>query len=99
MPVLKHITDATGKVLLLRTFLGEKEEIYTIPSPVFNYKDTHIKYTNQYAFRDVLGCIESWGFKTRLYRDEYTDSIPRLVDGAMRTFYVVFAQRLDNGNK
>ena len=94
MPVLKHIADAATGVLLLRTFLGENEDIYTIPSPVAHYRNTHIKYINQYAFRDVLDFLEASGFKARVYRDEYTDSIPQLVDGTVRTFYVIFAKRL-----
>ena len=94
MPALQHLVDGAERILILRTFLGDIEHIHTIPSPVPEYKDTHRKYNNQYSFKDVLGYIEGRGFKTRVYRDEYTDSMPQFVDGVVRTFYVVYAEKL-----
>ncbi len=94
MPALKHLVDGAGRILMLRTFLGGVEHIHTIPSPVPQFKETYKKYNNQYSFKDVLGYIEGRGFKTRVYRDDYTDSIPQFVDGVVRTFYVVYAERL-----
>lgn len=94
MPALQHMVDGTERIIVLRTFLRDVEDILTIPSPVLQYRDTHRKYSNQYSFKDVLGYIESRGFKTRVYRDEYTDSMPQFVDGVVRTFYVVYAEKL-----
>lgn len=94
MPALQHLVDGAKRILMLRTFLGNVEHIHTIPSPVPEYRDTRRKYNNQYAFEDVLGYIEGKGFKTRVYRDEYTDSIPQFVDGVMRTFYFVYGEKL-----
>lgn len=94
MPALQHLVAATGKILMLRTFLGTDEQIHTVSSPVPEFNEVR-KNTNQYAFRDVLGYSDSQSFRTRVYRDEYTDSMPQYVDRAMRTFYVVQAERID----
>jgi SAM-dependent methyltransferase len=94
MPALKHLVDATGAILLLRTFLGPEEQIHSIPSHVPGFAEVH-KQNNQYAFKEVLGYIAGRSFRTRVYRDEYTDSMPQYVDQAMRTFYVVKAERID----
>lgn len=94
MPTLQHLVDGAKRILMLRMFLGDSEHIYTIPSPVPVYRNTHRKHNNQYSFKDVLGFIEGKGFKTRVYRDEYTDSMPQFVDGVVRTFYVVYAEKL-----
>jgi SAM-dependent methyltransferase len=94
MPALQHLVEATRKILLLRTFLGLVEHINAIPSPVPEFPDVK-KHTNQYAFTDVLGYITSCSFRTRVYRDEYTDSMPQYVDQVMRTFYVVQAESID----
>ena len=67
-----------------------------INSPVQPRRKNPRKHTNQYAFKDVLGYIESRGFKTRTYRDQYTDSIPQYVDGAVRTFCVVYSEKIDS---
>ncbi|MDP7525384.1 MAG: class I SAM-dependent methyltransferase [Dehalococcoidales bacterium] len=93
MPALRHLVDSTGRILLLRTFLGETEHIYSIPSPVLEYRDTHRKHYNQYSFDDMLSYIEGRGFKTRVFRDEYTDSMPQFMDGVTRAFYVVHAEK------
>lgn len=93
MPALQHLVDAANRILILRTWLGEVEHIYSIPSPVAQYKSTHRKHDNQYSFKDVLGYIQGRGFKTRVYRDEYTDSMPQFLDGVVRTFYIVRAEK------
>ena len=93
MPALKHLADGARKTFLLRTFLGDSEQIHSIPSPVSEYQTTHRKYNNRYSFRAVLGYLESLGFRTRVLRDRYTDSAPQWVDGAVRTFYIVEAHR------
>ena len=97
MPALKHLADGARKTLLLRTFLGDSEQIHSVPSPVSEYRTTHRKYNNRYSFRAVLGYLESLGFRTRVLRDRYTDSAPQWVDGVVRTFYVVEAQRNGGG--
>jgi len=98
MPSLQNLVDGALRTIVLRTFLGNVEHIYTISSPVPHHRETHKKYNNQYSFRDVLGYIEGRGFKTRVYRDEYTDGMPQLVDGVVRTFYVVCARKQSNGS-
>jgi SAM-dependent methyltransferase len=98
MPALKHLVDATGEILLLRTFLGPEEHIHSLPSHLPEFPDVQ-KSNNQYAFRDVLGYIESRSLRTRVYRDEYTDSMPQYVDRAIRTFYVVMAERIEPGTQ
>lgn len=91
LPALDNLINATKQILILRTFLGETEHIHCIPSPVAKYRKTHRKYTNQYSLKEVLTHIEASKFQTRVYRDEYTDSMPQLVDGAIRTFYIIYA--------
>lgn len=95
MPGLQHLVEGAEKILMLRTFLGDIEQIHTIPSPVPEYRDTYQKYTIQYSFKDVLGYIEGKKFKTRVYRDEYTDSMPQFIDRVVRTFYVIYAEKLE----
>ena len=97
MPALKHLADGARKTLLLRTFLGESEQIHSIPSPVAEYRTTHRKFNNRYSFPTVLGYLESRGLQTRVVRDRYTDSAPQWVDSVVRTFYVVEAQRSGGG--
>ena len=97
MPALKHLADSALRTFLLRTFLGESEQIHSIPSPVSEYRATHFKYNNQYGFSAVLGYLESRGFQTRVLRDRYTESAPQWVDGVIRSFYVVEAHRDGGG--
>ncbi len=92
MPALQHLVDVAENVLLIRTFLGEIPEQYSISSKIPGHSETHRKYYNQYSFKDVLGYIEERGFSTRVYRDEYTDGMPAFLDGAIRTFYIVCAE-------
>ena len=92
-PALQHLADAAQRILMLRASLGEHEEIHTIPSPVPEYRDSCRKHNNQYSFKDVLAYLQEKGFRTRLYRDNYTDSLPGCVDGTVRTFYIVYAEK------
>ena len=92
-PTLGNLVSGAERTLMLRTFLGAVEHIHCIPSPVPEHRDTHQKYNNQYSFKDVLGYIEGRGFNTRVYRDQYTDSMPQFVDGVERTFYIVYGEK------
>ncbi|KAF0135217.1 MAG: hypothetical protein FD145_43 [Candidatus Saganbacteria bacterium] len=93
MPTLKHLTDAARHHILLRTFLGEREEIYSISSPISQYEKTHKKYYNQYSFKNVLSYLNQRGFKVRVCRDEFTDSMPQFLDGVIRTFFIIYATK------
>lgn len=93
MPALKNLVEMTQRILVLRTFLGEIEHLHKIPSPVQAYRTTHDKHNNQYAFKDVLGYLAQEGFHSKIYRDEYTDSLPQWVDQVVRTFYVIYAEK------
>jgi SAM-dependent methyltransferase len=92
-PALENVIACAGRVILMRTFLGEVEQIRTVPSPKPAFADTVRKFSNQYAFLDVFKTLERHGFMGELIRDRYTDSLPRFVDGSMRTFYFVKATR------
>lgn len=72
-PALDRPPAAAERQLVLRTFLGEREELHAVPSPVREFAAA--------------------GFTARVARDECTDSLPRLVDEAVRTFYVAVAER------
>lgn len=93
MPALRHLVDAARRVVVLRSFFGDCDDIHFIPSPVAEFRTTHRKYTNQYALRSVLEYLDSQGLRTKVYRDAATDSIPQLVDRALRTFYVVYGEK------
>jgi SAM-dependent methyltransferase len=94
-PALDNVIACAGRVLLLRTFLGDVQQIHTVPSPKPAFADTVRKFSNQYAFIDVFKILERHGFAGELIRDRYTDSLPRYVDGSMRTFYFVKATRIE----
>lgn len=81
--VLQNLMDATRERLVIRTFLGEKQDLYT---------DSVGLRVNQYSFEGLLGTLDPT-FETKVYRDRYTDSIPQYVGGVMRTFYIVSARR------
>lgn len=94
LPSLANIAATVGGQLFLRTFLGETDEIRSIASPVPEFSATHRKHSNRYAFGGVLGWLGENGFKVKTVRDEYTDSMPYWIDGAVRTFYIVVAERV-----
>jgi len=84
---LRYMTDAVKRFIILRTFLGEKEDIaYNIAS------NKELAYVNQYAFQDILGYLAGRGFAVTVHRDRYTQSIPQLQNGVIRTFYIVFGE-------
>lgn len=93
-PAFDNVLASAGSTILLRTWLGELEQINTVPSPKPAFADTVRKFSNQYAFTDVFRMLDRNGFAGTVIRDRYTDSLPRYVDGAMRTFYFVKATRL-----
>jgi SAM-dependent methyltransferase len=93
LPTLKHIADAAEKVFVLRTFLAHEEEIVKLPSPVHEWRDVASKYNNAYEFSAILRALHDLNFQTTIHRDRYTDSLPYLVDGLARTFYVLVSQR------
>ncbi|HEU5240096.1 MAG TPA: class I SAM-dependent methyltransferase [Pyrinomonadaceae bacterium] len=92
-PALDNLIASARKVVLIRTFLGESEQIRTVPSPKPAFADTVRKFSNQYSFLDVFETLERHGFEGEIIRDRYTDSLPRYVDGSMRAFYFVKAKR------
>ncbi|MDI6777353.1 MAG: class I SAM-dependent methyltransferase [Syntrophales bacterium] len=92
-PALDYMVASASKVLYLRTFLGETSQLYSIESPVSEFADQYRKHVNQYAFDDIFRHLGEQGFRVKAYRDEYTDSMPYLIDGAVRTFYVTLAVR------
>lgn len=88
-PGLKYLAEGAGHILVLRTFLGHQEQIaYRITATGERF------HVNRYAFRDVLGYLAGKGFAVKVHRDRHTDSIPQFLDGWMRTFYVIFAERV-----
>jgi SAM-dependent methyltransferase len=93
LPALKHMADAAGTVFVLRTFLSPAEEIVCLPSPLRTRPQESYKYNNAYAFTDVLRALHDLDFRTTVRRDAFTDSLPHLVDGLVRTFYILVAER------
>ena len=92
-PALDNLLASTGKVALLRLFLGEQHETRTVPAPKAEFSATIRKFSNQYSFAEVYETLEKNGFSGTVIRDDYTDSLPRFVNGAPRTFYFVKATR------
>lgn len=93
MPALGNLAGAAQKVLVLRTFLAQEEEVLKLPSPVKEHRSTAFKYSNQYSFAGILRALHKLGFSTVVHPDRYTQSMPHLVDGQARTFYVLVATR------
>lgn len=93
LPALQYMADAARKVFVLRTFLGQGEEIVKLPSPVREFRDTAFKHNNQYSFAGILQALHKRNFKTTVHPDRFTQSMPHLVDGLARTFYVLVAER------
>lgn len=93
LPTLQYMADTANKVFVLRTFLGQTEEIVKLPSPVKEFRDTAFKYNNQYSFVDILRTLHKLNFKTTVHPDRFTQGMPHLVDGLARTFYVLVAER------
>lgn len=92
-PALENILESTGKTLLLRTFLGDRQEIHTVRSPKPEFAESVRKFSNQYSFGDVFRTLSAHGFSGSIHRDRYSDSMPCYVDGGVRTFYFVKAVR------
>ena len=92
-PGLTNIAASCGRVLLLRTFLGPDQDLYDRPAPNPAFQNTHRKHSNQYASAEVCHRLEQLGFTTKVIRDRHTESLPRLVDGVFRTFYIIRAER------
>jgi SAM-dependent methyltransferase len=92
-PALEYMGASASKVLYLRTFLGETSQLYSIPSSVSEFAKEYRKHVNRYAFDDIFRYLGEQGYRVKVYRDEYTDSMPYLIDGAVRTFYVILAVR------
>jgi len=80
---LENLIEATEEHLVIRTFLGENYEWFAsdVGLPI-----------QQFSFKSLLGTLDE-EFIVRVHRDWYTDSIPQLVQGAVRMFYVVSAKR------
>ena len=97
-PALRNIADAADKVLLLRAFLGD-EEILEWADEMAMPPRVGGSPINQFAFRDVLGYLESKGFATKVYRCDYSDSMPMWKHGFVRTYYVVMAVRRQNDDQ
>lgn len=88
-PAIAHMADAAKRFIILRTFLGDEEDIAYKIMP-----SGERLYVNQYAFRDIFGYLAGKGFLVRVYRDKWTDSIPQLQNDVVRTFYVVVGERI-----
>ena len=71
----------------------EQQQIHTVPAPKAEFAESVRKFSNQCAFLDVFHVLERHGFSGTVIRDEYTQSMPRYVNGVMRTFYFVKATR------
>jgi len=89
-PALKHLADAAKHILVLRTFLGDEEDI------AYNLANGKRFHTNQYAFRDILGYLWGKGFAINIYRDKYTDSVPQFQNKMVRTCYIIRAEKRVN---
>lgn len=92
-PILDNLAASCKETLLLRTFMGHEEDLVSIPSPNSAYTQTCQKPVNQYAFKKIFAIMNDCGFDCSIFRDKYTDSMPRYVDGQVRSFYILKAKR------
>ncbi|MBI2064434.1 MAG: hypothetical protein HYT62_00050, partial [Candidatus Yanofskybacteria bacterium] len=95
-PALDHILASTKKVIVARTYLGEKQErdIMLKDQSKYPYR------MNQYSFLDIFRTFAKYNFETKIIRDRYTDSLPYYVpfetlpgQGLIRTQYVIVGHR------
>ena len=90
LPAMKNILDTTRKMVIIRTFLGEKYEKSIMKKEL---ADTYY-YINQYSFLDMFEIIKSHNFHSKIIRDEYTDSLPQYIDqGIIRSFFIIIGER------
>jgi SAM-dependent methyltransferase len=92
-PALDNLLESANNIVLIRAWLGEHEQIHTIPAPKSEFAASVRKFSNQYAFIDVFRALQRHGFDGKLVRDRYTESLPYFVDEVMRTFFFVKATR------
>lgn len=56
-PALDNLARSCRETLVLRTFMGQTEELVSIPSPNPAHAAIHRKPVNQYAFGELLPCL------------------------------------------
>lgn len=87
---LDHLLESTRRVLILRTFCGDRFESglrkkTAAPEPYL---------IHQFSFLDLLRTMDRHGFDTSVHVDDYTKSLPvYLGDGLLRTQYFIRAIR------
>lgn len=89
-PALDNILQTTESLILIRTFCGEHGD-----KSLFMKEKAQVPYyINQYSFVELLEYSAKYGFRTKVIRDRYTDSMPKyLGQGIVRTKYVIIGKR------
>lgn len=98
-PALDHIFASTRKMIVARTYLGEKQERDIM---IKNHSQYPYRM-NQYSFLDIFGIFSKHGFEAKIVRDRYTDSLPYYIpfetmpgQGLIRTQYVIVGHKKQN---
>ena len=86
---IENLVTSTKKLIIIRTFLGEKDE----SGYYHRSEDIEPFIIHQFSFKNILKKLEEAGFKTKIVRDKYTDSMPRILDGMIRTFYIIVGEK------
>ncbi|OGN00828.1 MAG: hypothetical protein A3B91_02495 [Candidatus Yanofskybacteria bacterium RIFCSPHIGHO2_02_FULL_41_29] len=95
-PALDHILASTKKIIIARTYLGEKQE-----RDIMLKEHSQYPYPmNQYSFLDIFRTFAKYNFEAKIVRDRYTDSLPYYVpfetvpgQGLVRTQYVIVGRK------
>lgn len=96
---LKNILTHTNRLVILRTFLGDK----THCSIARENGAPHDYLIYEFSFSEIMGIFDELGFTTSIIRDRYTDSMPKYLSheyatkGIVRTQYVIVGERVTNG--
>jgi len=95
-PGLDNILKSTKKVVLIRTFLGEKSG-----KDMMTKKGSRSYPINQYSFSEILPVFNKHGFTTTVIRDRHTDSMPKYIanevnpiQSMIRTQYVILGIKI-----
>lgn len=95
-PALDHILASTKKLIVARTYLGEKQE----RDIMLKDRSRYPYRMNQYSFLDIFRIFAKYDFEPKVIRDRYTDSLPYYVpfetvpgQGLIRTQYVVVGRK------
>ena len=92
---LKNILTHTNRLVVLRTFFGDR----THCSVAREKGASHDYLILEFSFSEIMGIFDELGFTTSIFRDQYTDSMPKYLSheyvtkDIVRSQYVLVGER------